>query len=41
VYEALLEQDGISLDPRDKPHDPGAGGAVREEEQAVDATVGE
>jgi chloride channel protein, CIC family len=31
VYEALLEQDGIYLDRRHEPHDPGAGGAVPEE----------
>ncbi len=31
VYEALLEQDGIFLDPKHKPYDPGAGGAVPDE----------
>jgi hypothetical protein len=28
IYEALLEQDGIYLDPKHKPSDPEAGGAV-------------
>ena len=28
IYEALLEQDGIYLDPKHRPYDPGAGGAV-------------
>jgi CIC family chloride channel protein len=32
VYEALLLQDGIDLDPRHKPHDSGAGNAVPERE---------
>ena len=31
VYEALLEQDGIFLDQKHRPYDPGAGGAVPEE----------
>jgi CIC family chloride channel protein len=31
IYDALLEQDGIDLDPRRGPHEPGAGGAVPEE----------
>jgi CIC family chloride channel protein len=31
VYEALLLQDGIDLDPRRKPRDPGAGGAAPEQ----------
>jgi CIC family chloride channel protein len=31
IYEALLEQDGIDLDPRHKPKDPDAGGTVPEE----------
>jgi len=28
IYEALLEQDGIDLDQKKRPYDPGAGGAV-------------
>ncbi len=37
VYEALLEQDGIYLDRRHKPHDPGGQSAVPVEEMhAVD-----
>jgi chloride channel protein, CIC family len=31
VYEALLLQDGIDLDPEHKPHDPDAGDAVPEQ----------
>jgi CIC family chloride channel protein len=31
LYEALLEQDGIYLDPKHKPYDPSAGGAVPED----------
>jgi len=31
VYEALLLQDGIDLDPEHKPHDPGAGSATPQE----------
>jgi hypothetical protein len=35
IYEALLEQDGIDLEQKNKPYDPGAGGAVPEEEPGV------
>ncbi len=41
VYEALLEQDGIYLDPKHKPYDPGAGGAVPDDHPEIELPVAE
>ncbi len=41
IYEALLEQDGIYLDPKHKPYDPGAGGAVPEDRPDIELPVAE
>jgi hypothetical protein len=41
VYEALLEQDGIYLDPKHKPYDPGAGGAVPNQEPDMELPMAE
>jgi CIC family chloride channel protein len=41
VYEALLEQDGIYLDPKHKPYDPNAGGAVPDEEPEIEFPMAE
>ena len=41
IYDALLEQDGIDLDPRHGPHEPGAGGAVPEEWPGEEAPLPE
>jgi chloride channel protein, CIC family len=41
VYEALLLQDGIDLDPSHEPHDPSAGGAAPEEWPGEEAPLPE
>ncbi len=41
IYEALLEQDGIYLDPKHRPYDPGAGGAVPDDEPIEEMPMAE
>ncbi len=41
VYEALLAQDGIHLDPKHKPYDPDAGGAVPDDQPDIELPLAE